>query len=58
MLPAYLEHHLCFSTSRCNPEGPKVVVWENTVIGNKIRSIENTLVRQGDKQKVLWDGLG
>lgn len=34
------------------------MVWENTVIGNKIRSIENTPVRQGDKQKVLWDGLG
>ncbi|KAF4800181.1 vascular endothelial growth factor receptor kdr-like protein [Turdus rufiventris] len=37
----------------CNPEGPKVVVWENTVIGNKIRSIENTPVRQGDKQKIV-----
>ncbi|XP_077642707.1 vascular endothelial growth factor receptor kdr-like isoform X1 [Lonchura striata] len=37
----------------CNPEGPKVVVWENTVIGNKIRSIENTPMRQGDKPKIV-----
>ncbi|RLV98495.1 hypothetical protein DV515_00010753 [Chloebia gouldiae] len=37
----------------CNPEGPKVVVWENKVIGNKIRSIENTPMRQGDKPKIV-----
>ncbi|RMB98255.1 hypothetical protein DUI87_25158 [Hirundo rustica rustica] len=37
----------------CNPEGPKVVVWENMVIGNKIRSIENTPMRQGDKLKIV-----
>ncbi|OWK57202.1 Vascular endothelial growth factor receptor kdr-like [Lonchura striata] len=37
----------------CNPEGPKVVVWENTVIGNKIRSIENAPMRQGDKPKIV-----
>ncbi|XP_059715549.1 vascular endothelial growth factor receptor kdr-like isoform X2 [Haemorhous mexicanus] len=37
----------------CNPEGPKVVVSENTVIGNKIRSIENTPMRQGDKPKIV-----
>ncbi|XP_033370066.1 vascular endothelial growth factor receptor kdr-like [Parus major] len=37
----------------CNPEGPKVEVWENTVIGNKIRSIENTPKRLGDKLKIV-----
>ncbi|XP_039427778.1 vascular endothelial growth factor receptor kdr-like isoform X2 [Corvus cornix cornix] len=37
----------------CNPEGPKVTVRENTVVGNKIRSIENTPMRQGDKPKIV-----
>lgn len=50
-----LEHRLCFSTSRCNPVGQKVVVQENMVIGNKIRSIENITVKHGDKRKVcVW----
>lgn len=50
-----LEHHLCFSTSRCNPDGQKIVVHENMLIGNKIRSIENITMKHGDKRKVcVW----
>ncbi|XP_017672952.1 PREDICTED: vascular endothelial growth factor receptor kdr-like isoform X2 [Lepidothrix coronata] len=36
----------------CKPEGPRVVVQENMVIGNKIRSIEN-MPMQGDKPKIV-----
>ncbi|XP_037264446.1 vascular endothelial growth factor receptor kdr-like isoform X1 [Falco rusticolus] len=37
----------------CNPSGPKMVVQENTVIGNKIRSIENITRKQGNKTKIV-----
>ncbi|XP_069723890.1 vascular endothelial growth factor receptor kdr-like isoform X2 [Phaenicophaeus curvirostris] len=37
----------------CNPEGQKVAVQENMFIGNKIRSIENIIVKFGDKRKIV-----
>ncbi|KAM6413509.1 vascular endothelial growth factor receptor kdr-like isoform 2-T2 [Rhynochetos jubatus] len=37
----------------CNPNGPKTVVQENMVIGNKIRSIENITMKHGDKRKIV-----
>lgn len=52
------EHHFCFSTSRCNPKGQKIVVQENMFIGNKIKSIENITMKHGDKRKVcVWWNL-
>lgn len=54
-LQRVLDHNLCFSTSRCKPEGQKIVVQENMFVGNKIRSIENITVKHGDKRKVcVW----
>ncbi|XP_071613804.1 vascular endothelial growth factor receptor kdr-like isoform X2 [Heliangelus exortis] len=37
----------------CKPDGQKVVVQENMVIGNKIRSIEYLTVKHGDKRKIV-----
>ncbi|XP_010192241.1 PREDICTED: vascular endothelial growth factor receptor kdr-like, partial [Mesitornis unicolor] len=37
----------------CNPSGQKIVVRENTFIGNKIGSIENIPLRNGDKRKIV-----
>ncbi|XP_074910631.1 vascular endothelial growth factor receptor kdr-like isoform X1 [Buteo buteo] len=37
----------------CNPDGQKIVVHENMLIGNKIRSIENITMKHGDKRKIV-----
>ncbi|XP_009564578.2 vascular endothelial growth factor receptor kdr-like isoform X2 [Cuculus canorus] len=37
----------------CNPSGKKIAVQENTFLGNKIRSIENIMVKHGDKRKIV-----
>ncbi|XP_071425167.1 vascular endothelial growth factor receptor kdr-like isoform X2 [Pithys albifrons albifrons] len=37
----------------CNPQGPKVVVQENMVVGNMIRSIENMPMKHGEKTKIV-----
>ncbi|KAM9538297.1 vascular endothelial growth factor receptor kdr-like isoform 1-T1 [Guaruba guarouba] len=37
----------------CIPEGQKMVVHENMVVGNKIRSIENITLKHGDKRKIV-----
>ncbi|XP_027749614.1 vascular endothelial growth factor receptor kdr-like isoform X1 [Empidonax traillii] len=39
--------------SVCKPEGQRVVVRENVVTGNKIRSIENMPMKHGDKTKIV-----
>nr|XP_009476329.1 PREDICTED: vascular endothelial growth factor receptor kdr-like [Pelecanus crispus] len=42
-----------FTDTLCNPDGQKIVVQENTFIGNKIRSIENLTMKHGDKRKIV-----
>ncbi|XP_009072827.1 PREDICTED: vascular endothelial growth factor receptor kdr-like [Acanthisitta chloris] len=37
----------------CKPEGQRIVVRENMVTGNKIRSIENIPMKHGDKTKIV-----
>ncbi|XP_047926501.2 vascular endothelial growth factor receptor kdr-like isoform X1 [Anser cygnoides] len=37
----------------CNPDGQKILVQENMIIGNKIKSIENMTMKHGDKRKIV-----
>uniref|UniRef100_A0A493T3G9 receptor protein-tyrosine kinase n=1 Tax=Anas platyrhynchos platyrhynchos TaxID=8840 RepID=A0A493T3G9_ANAPP len=37
----------------CNPDGQKILVQENMIVGNKIKSIENMTMKHGDKRKIV-----